>query len=325
MTLGPLLLVVLVGLFTTAPGARSQDYPVRPVTLIVPSAPGGSLDIVGRILGQKLTERLGKAVVIETRAGGGSTVGASAVARAAPDGYTLLIAPSGVLAINATLYKKLPYDPVNDFAPVAHVTTVPLVLVVNPALPVHSVPDLVKLAKESPGRLSYASAGVGSSLHLAAEFFKAVTGIELTHVPYKGGAPAVSDVIAGHVSLMFADTGVVLQQIKQGKLRALGVSSTVGVPAAPDIAPIAETGLPGFDIASWQMIVAPANTPQEIVHKLHSELKSLAALPDVQQSIARHGLIPVSSPPPNEVKHFLQAEIARWGKIVQQAGIAGSE
>jgi len=292
--------------------------------LIVPFAPGGSVDIVARIAGQKLAERLGKPVVVENRPGGSTLVAASAVAKASPDGYTLMIAPSGTLAINATLYNKLPYDPLRDFAAVALITVVPLVLVVNPALPVRSVPDLISLSKEKPGQLSYASAGAGSSLHLAAELFKGLTGIELTHVPYKGGAPAMSDVVAGHVSLMFADTGVALPQIREGNVRALGVSSTARLSAAPDIPSIAEA-VPGYDAASWQMVVAPAGTPKEIVAKLRGEIAAVMASPDIRERLAQIGLIAVVSPPPEDVKRFLKSEITRWGAIVQRAGLAGSE
>jgi len=292
--------------------------------LIVPFAPGGSVDIVARIAGQKLAERLGKPVVVENRPGGSTLVAASAVAKASPDGYTLMIAPSGTLAINATLYNKLPYDPLRDFAAVALITVVPLVLVVNPALPVRSVPDLISLSKEKPGQLSYASAGAGSSLHLAAELFKGLTGIELTHVPYKGGAPAMSDVVAGHVSLMFADTGVALPQIREGNVRALGVSSMARLSAAPDIPSIAEA-VPGYDAASWQMVVAPAGTPKEIVAKLRGEIAAVMASPDIRERLAQIGLIAVVSPPPEDVKRFLKSEITRWGAIVQRAGLAGSE
>lgn len=250
--LGRFLFPVVAGLAAVT-AVRAQDYPARPVMLVVPVAPGGSIDIVACMTGQKLAERLGKPILVENRPGGATIIAASAVAKAAPDGYTLLIAPSGTLAINATLYKRLPYDAVKDFAPAALVVTVPFVLVVNPALPVRSVADLVKLAKEKPGELSYASSGAGSAPHLAGELLKALAGIEMTHVPYKGGAPGLNDVIAGHVSAVFGDAGSALPQIRGGKVRALGVSSTARIPAAPDIPPIAETGVPGFDAASWQI------------------------------------------------------------------------
>jgi len=318
-----MLSAALVALAALGP-VQAQDYPTRPVTVIVPFAPGGSVDIVARIVGQKLGERLGKPVVVENRPGGSTLVAASAAAKASPDGYTLLIAPSGTLAINATLYKKLPYDPLKDFAAVALVTVVPLVLVVNPALPVHSVPDLISLSKEKPGQLSYASAGAGSSLHLAAELLKGLAGIELTHVPYKGGAPAISDVVAGHVSSMFADTGVALPQIREGKVRALGVSSTGRLEAAPDIPAIAEA-VPGYDAASWQMVVAPARTPEDIVVNLHGEIATVMASPDIRERLTEMGLIAVVSPTSQDVKRFLEAEIARWRVIVQRAGLAASE
>lgn len=325
MKLRRFFLSVLAGLLAAASAAQSQDYPVRPVTLIVPFAPGGSVDIVARILGQKLTERLGKPIIIENRAGGGTTVGVSAAAKAAPDGYTLMSAACGTLANNPTLYKRLPYDPIRDFAHVALIITVPLILVVHPSLPVHSVRDLIKLAKDRPGELSYASSGMGSSLHLAGELLKSLTAIEITHVPYKGGAPAMNDVVAGHVPLMFADAGVALPQIREGKVRALGVASKARMAAAPDIPPIAEAGVPGFDAACWQMIVAPAATPQEIVGKLHGEFAAIMALPDIRDRIEKVGLIPVVSPRPEELRRFVEAEIVRWSKVVHQAGMAGSE
>jgi tripartite-type tricarboxylate transporter receptor subunit TctC len=319
------ILSIAVGMLAAVGAAMAQDYPTRPVTLVVPVAPGGSIDIVARMTGGKLTERLGKPLIVENRPGGATIIAASAVASAASDGYTLLIAPSGTLAINATLYKKLPYDAVKDFAPVALVATVPFVLVVNPEVPVRSVAELVNLAKQRPGELTYASSGAGSAPHLAAELLKSLAGIKMTHVPYKGGAPALNDVIAGHVSLVFGDPGSVLPQIRSGRVRALCVSSTVRIPAAPDIPPIAEAGVPGFDAASWQMIVVPAGTPKEIVNKLHREFAAVMAAPDVRERFASLGLIPVISPPPEELRRFLQSETARWAATVHRAGLAGSE
>jgi putative tricarboxylic transport membrane protein len=325
--LGRWFLSVLAGLFISlqaAPLAQPQDYPVRPVTLIVPFAPGGSVDIVARMVGQKLAVRLGKPVIVENRPGAGAVIAYAAVAKAAPDGYTLLIAPSS-LAVNASLYKKLPYDAAKDFAPVALVARIPLLLVVNPTLPVHSVPELIKFAKERPGLLSYASSGQGSSPHLAAELFKTMTGIEMTHVPYKGGAPALSDVVAGHVSLMFVDPGPAVPQIREAKVRVLGVSSLTRVPALPDIPPIAEAGVLGFEAVSWQLIVGPANTAKDIVNKLHAEVKNLVETPEIQQRLVSLGMIPISSPSPEELQLFIQSEIVRWGEVVQKAGIAGTE
>jgi tripartite-type tricarboxylate transporter receptor subunit TctC len=305
--------------------ARAQLYPTRPITLIAPWPAGGAIDAFCRAIAPGLTDRLGKPVVIENRPGAGSVIGTAAGARAEPDGYTLVMAGSGSLAISATLYKKLPYDPTKDFAPIALVGQIPFILVVNPSPPVQSVPDLVKYSKENPGKLSYGSGGPGSPHHLYAELLKSMTGIDMTHVPYKGSAPALTDVVAGHIPLMFSDTVPSLPLIRGGKVRALGVSSATRLPSAPEIPPLAEAGVPGFDAAGWGMIAAPANTSKEIVDRLHAELKIVVALPEVQQQIIGLGMVPVSSPPPEKLQGFVNSEMARWGKIVEKAGLAGTE
>ena len=269
--------------------ALAQDYPTRQVTIIVPFAPGGSADITARLYAQKLSERLGKPVVVENRAGAGTVVGASAAARAAPDGYTLLMGGSSALAYNPTLHKSLPYDPAQDFMPLAQVGSVPFVLVVQPSGPVHSLADLIKLAKDKPGHLAFATAGTGSPAHLCAEYLRGMTGIDINYIPYKGTAPAVTDFLAGHVQVMFVDVPPVLPLIRDGKMRALGVTSITRVPAAPEIAPLAEAGVPGYDAGGWLMFVAPANTPKEIVQKLHSEMKAITATPEIQQRFTTHG------------------------------------
>jgi tripartite-type tricarboxylate transporter receptor subunit TctC len=304
--------------------AYAQDYPSRPVTLVVPFAPGGSIDIVGRMLGEQLSGRLGKPFIVENRPGGGTNVATVAVARAAPDGHTLLITTSS-LAINPTLYKKLAYNPANDFAPVALVANIPLVLVVNPSLPVKSARDLVAFAREQAGRLSYASGGSGSAPHLAGELFKSMAAIDMTHVPYRGAPLALSDVVAGHVQVMFADPGTALPQIRDGKVRALGVTSPTAVPGIPDIPPIAQTGVPGYDAVSWQLLVAPAKTPPDIVDRLHAEIKNIAARPAIETRFAGLGLAPVQSPSPKALQRFVSSELQRWGEIVRRAGVAGSE
>ena len=279
-----MLAALAAGLSATA---AAQDYPTRQVTIIVPFAPGGSADITARLYAQKLSERLGKPVVVENRAGAGTVVGASAAARAAPDGYTLLMGGSSALAYNPTLHKSLPYDPARDFVPLAQVGSVPFVLVVQPSGPVLSLADLIKLAKDKPGHLAFATAGTGSPAHLCAEYLRGVTGIDITYIPYKGTAPAVTDFLAGHVQFMFVDVPPVLPLIREGKMRALGVTSITRVPAAPEIAPLAEAGVPGYDAGGWLMFVAPANTPKEIVQKLHSEMKAITATPEVQQRFTR--------------------------------------
>src|SRR5438132_6206805 len=262
------LAAVVVGLAAT-PAVQAQDYPARQITLIAPWPAGGAVDALCRAVAPHLSDRLGKSVVVENRPGAGSVIGTAAGAKAAPDGYTIVMAGSGSLAISATLYKKLPYDPVKDLVPLVLAGKIPFFLVVNPSLPVHSIAELVTYAKENPGKLTYASGGPGSPHHLYAELLKSMTGIEMTHVPYKGSAPALTDVVAGHVQLLFSDTVPALPLIREGRVRALGVSSAIRLPSAPEIPPLAEAGVPGFDAAGWGMILAPAHTPKELVTKLH--------------------------------------------------------
>jgi tripartite-type tricarboxylate transporter receptor subunit TctC len=301
-------------------GTAAQNYPTRPVTIIVPYAAGGGTDLLARMVGQKLEQRLGKSFVVENRPGGGTVIAALAVAKAPPDGYTLLMGTSTPLAINATLHKKLPYDPAIDFVPLALVANVPFVLVVNPSLPINSVSDLIKFAKENPGSLSYGTSGPGSPHHLYSELFKSMTGIEMIHVPYKGSVPALTDVVAGHIPLMFVDLAPAQPMIKEGKVRALGVSSAVRVASLPDVAPIAEVGVPGFEAVAWQMLVAPANTPKQIVDTLYKELKTVLALPEIKQRINELGMIPIDSPPPDELARYVKTEIVRWGDVVKKSG-----
>ena len=319
------LVLAFVVLGACDEGARAQSYPSRPVTFVVPFAPGGGTEFLARLLGQRLEQRLGKPFVIENRPGGGGVNGAVSVARAAADGHTLLMAPSPVMAINVTLHKKLPYDPAVDFVPLALVVASPYVLVVTPSLPVQSVSDLIKLAKAKPGELAFASAGPGTPHHLFPELFKSTTGIDLTHVPYRGSVPALTDVAAGHVQLMFSDVPPALSMINEGKVSALGVSTKERVAALPAVAPIAELGVPGFDAASWQMVVAPAGTPPEIVERLHAELKTFMQQSEIKDHVSKMGLVPIDTPSVADLKLFVKTEIARWGKVVEQAGIAGSQ
>jgi tripartite-type tricarboxylate transporter receptor subunit TctC len=304
--------------------ARAQTYPARPITLIVPWPAGGAQDVLGRLLGQALADRLANPIVIENRPGAASMIGMTAAARASADGYTLVQA-GAAFAINATVHKDLPYDPVKDFVPVALVAQVPFILVVHPSVEAHSAADLIALARARPAELSYASGGPGSPHHLYAELFKSVAGIQLTHVPYKGSAPALVDVVAGRVPIHFSDPVASLPLIKEGKLRALGVTTITRLPAAPEIPPIAETGVPGFDAASWIMIMAPAGTPDDVTAKLHVEIRHVAQSPEFRQQVERLGMIPVSSPSPEELQRFVRSEIVRWGKVAEQAGIARSE
>jgi tripartite-type tricarboxylate transporter receptor subunit TctC len=326
MTPGRFVLLALAGLLVSLPQqSHAQDYPTRQVTIIVPFAPGGSADIVARIYAQKLSERLGKPVVVENKAGAGTMVGASAAARAAPDGYTLFMGGSSALAYNPTIYKKLPYDPARDFVPLAHVASIPFVLVVQPSSPVHSLSDLIKLAKEKPGQLAFGTAGAGSPAHLCAEYLRSMTGIDITYVPYKGTAPAVTDFLGERIPAMFVDLPPVLPLIRDGRMRALGVTSIARVPVAPELVPLAEAGVPGYDAGGWLMFVAPANTPKEIVNKLHAEMKGITATPEIQERFKGMGLVPIDSPPVDKLQLYVKSEIERWGKVIRAAGLAESQ
>lgn len=320
-----LLGLALLGMSTAPSRAQehAQDYPSRQVNFIVPFAPGGGTDILGRLVGQKLSDRFGKPFVVENRPGAGTVTAAVQVARSTPDGYTIMMATSGTLAMNPTLYKKLPYDPGKDLTLAALICNVPFVLVVNPSLPVHSVADLVKLAKEQP--LSYGSGGAGAFHHLMGELFKTEMGIPMTHVPYKGTLPALNDVIAGHIQLMFSDLAPAYPLIQAGKVRALGVTTAQRVAAAPEIPPLSQAGLPGYVASSWQMVVAPAAIPKPILHKLNAELRAILAEPEMQKDFTDRGLIPVVSPSPEELQGYVRSEIVRWSKVVEQAGAAGSQ
>jgi len=307
----------------TAHAQNGADaYPERQVSFIVPFAPAGGTDILARTLAQKLEQRLGKAFVVENRPGAGTILATNYLAKSAPDGYTIAMTVSS-LAADVTLYKSLPYDPAKDFALVALIARVPFVLVVNPSLPVNSVEDLINLAKQRT--LSYGSGGVGAFHHLAAAIFAAMTGIKMTHVPYRGSAPALNDLMAGYVQLMFTDYGPAAPFISSGKVRALAVTTKQPFPVLPEVPPLAEAGVPGFDAAPWQGVIAPEQTPPAIVAKLNAEFNDAVAMTDVRARMLDIGMIPVGAGSPHELAEFLQSEIARWGKVVEDAGIARSE
>lgn len=305
--------------------AGAQEYPARPITIIVPFTPGGAGDILARLVGSRLEPLWGKSVVVENKPGAGGVIGAVAAAKAAPDGYTLMIAPSSTMAINVSLFKTLPYDPLADFVPLAFAAQTAFVLVVNPDLPVHSVAELIAYAKEKRGALSYATAGPGVPHHLFAELLKSMTGIEMSPVAYRGSLPGLNDVVAGHVPLMFVDVGPALGIIKAGKVRPLGISTKTRFAALPDVPPLAEAGVPGFDAASWQMFVAPAKTPQPIVDKLHDELTAQLGNPEVKDQILKRGMIPTDNSSVAALQDFVKSEIVRWSKVVEQAGLTASQ
>jgi tripartite-type tricarboxylate transporter receptor subunit TctC len=301
----------------------ADDYPTHQVTFVVPFAPGGGTDILGRMVGQKLTDRFGKTFVVENRPGAGTGTGAAQVAKAKPDGYTIMMATSGTIVHNPIIYKKLSYDPAQDLKLAALICHVPFVLVVNNDLPVHSVADLLKLAKER--KLSYGSGGAGAFHHLLGELFKSQFGLDMTHVPYRGTLPSLNDVIAGHIDLMFADLAPAYPLIQAGKLRALGITTAQPAASAPELRPLAEVGVPGFDWAAWQSVAVPAATPKDITEKLNVAINAAIAETDVTQQLRSMQFIPVGKGTPEELDRFAKSESARWTKVLTQAGVAGIE
>jgi tripartite-type tricarboxylate transporter receptor subunit TctC len=303
--------------------AQPSDYPSRVVTIVAPSAPGGLYSLFARILASKLEPRLGRPVVVENRPGAASVLAAAAVARAAPDGYTLMVASGATMAVNVTLHRQLPYDPAADFVPIALIAQVPEVLVVDPALPVRSLADLAALAKSQP--LSFASAGLGTAQHLEGEMLKQALGLDMLHVPYKGALPALNDVMAGHVTMMFSPVANALPFIEAGKVRAIGLATRDRVEALPDAAPLAEIGVPGFEASGWFMLVAPAATPQPIVARLHAEAGAILADRELRRQFIRQGLVPVATPSPDELKAFVREQVAYWDRTLHRIGLAGIE
>ncbi len=290
--LGLVTMLVLAQAVPERTAAQGSDYPSRAVTFIVPFAPGGVTSLFARILGQKLEQRLGRPFVVENRPGGGGVTAAAAVAQAVPDGYTIMMASSTVLAINVTVRKTLPYDPRKDLTPIALLARVPFVLVVNPSLPVRSVADLVKLARDKPGQLSFGTPGPGTFHHLNAELFKSTFDLNLVHVPYKGSAPALNDLVGGHIEMMFCDVPPALALIQSGRIRALGVTTKERVPAIGELPPLAEVGMPGYDTASWHTITTAANVPTPIVEKLYANIRDIMDDPSVKETLSKDGTLP---------------------------------
>ena len=310
----PLVLALAAG----SAGAQGSSYPMKPVRIVVPSSPGGGTDILARVLAQKLSESFAQPFVVENRPGAGQVIGIEAVARSAPDGYTLLMAASAIV-INEVLYAKPPYDTLRDFAPVTLGASLPNILVVHPTLPVKSVRELIALAKTRPGQLNYSSAGSGTSPHLSMELFRILAGITLTHIPYKGAGPATVDLVAGQVQLSMPNVLTALPQIKGGKLRGLGVTSGKRATGLPDIPAIAES-LPGYEAIQWYGVLAPAGTAREIVARLQVEMARILALPEVKERLAADGADAVGSRP-DEFAAYIRAELAKWGKVVKTGGI----
>ena len=306
---------------STATAVRSQStYPSRPITLVVPFPAGGTTDLLGRMVAEQIKIGLGATVVVENKPGAGTTLGAIQVARAQSDGYSLLIATSTTLAINKSLYKKLPYDPIADFTPIALIATVPFALVVNPAMPVGSLAEFTAYAKSRPGELAYGSAGNGSAHHLGAEMLKSAAGLDIKHVSYRGSVAALQDVIAGHIALMIVDLPAALPAIRDGKVRAIGVTTASRVAATPDVPTLAEAGIPGYELAAWQGIAAPAGVSQLIIDKLAGQIAELVAAPNNRAKLHEVALEPITGSTPASFAAYVKSEIDRWAPIVKASG-----
>lgn len=312
----PVALLAVIALF--AMPVSAQPYPSRPIRIILPFAPGGPTDLLGRVVGQKMTESWGQPVVVESRTGANGVVAAEFVARSAPDGYTLLIGTNGTHGINASLFPKLSYDTVNDFAPVGRIGFAPYVLVAHPSLPVRSAKELIQLAKGAPGQIACASGGSPSQLSCA--LFKSLAKIDLLMIPYKGNSLAVSSVIGGETSLVFGGVAQSAPQIKAGRLRAIGVTSLMRTPVMRDVPAIAETGLPGYEVSTWYGMLAPAATPRAIIDKLNAELVRILALPDVRERLAAEAY-ELPSDTPDQFAALIKAELAKWAKVVRETGV----
>ena len=315
-----LLLLLSLHVPLTLAQSSAAGWPAKPIRIVVPFAPGGPADLLPRLIGPKLTEAWGQPVVVENKPGAGGNIGMDLVAKSPPDGYTLVIGPTGNLTVNPHLYANLPYDVFRDFAPITLIASFSNVLVVNPGVAAKSVNDLIALAKANPGTLSYGSPGAGSQPHLAGEFMKLQAGIEIVHVPYQGTAPALRDLLGGQISFMFSQTSAALPQIQAGKLRALGIASSKRSLQLPDVPTIAEGGLAGFEAVSWYGLLAPGGTPKDVVAKIQMEVARILQLPDIRDKLAAQGGEPVGNTP-EQLLAIMRAESSRYADIVKRAGI----
>ena len=310
------------GIFLSASAALAQsEYPNRPIKLFVGFAPGGSTDIVARIVAQKLGERLGQTIVVENRAGAGGTIGADAAAKAPPDGYTLTLGTTSTHAIAAGAYSKLPYNPVTDFTPISLVAITPYLLVVNPQVQARNLNEFLALAKSQPGKLNYASAGNGTATHLAMEMLKDAAKVDLVHIPYKGNAPADTAILAGEVQAVFGSMPALLQNAKANKVRPIAVGTAVRSPALPDVPTVAEQGYPGFEAALWLGIMGPANMPKPVVDRLYKEIAAIVATPEFKAAMEANGAEPIVSKSPEEFREMLRGQVDKYVKITKAIGI----
>ena len=308
-----------IGILDVERPAAAQSYPQKPVRLVVGVPAGGTTDVVARLVGQKIGEQLGQQVVIDNRGGAGGNIGAELVAKAPPDGYTLFLATIGTMTINPNLYRKMPFDTLRDFAAISQLTSMPQLLVVHPSVPVKTVKELISYAKSRPGQLNFASGGSGTAIHLAGELFKTMANVDMAHVAYKGGGPAMTDLIGGQVSLMFDQILTALPHVQSGRLRALGVTTGKRSPAAPDTPTIAEAGLPGYAVTTWHGLLAPAGTPGEIVNRPSTETAKALQSPDIRDRFAAQGVDAVSSTP-EQFAAMMKSELEKWRKVIAASG-----
>ena len=305
--------------FTVAAPALAQNFPAKPARLIVPFPAGGGSDVIGRILAQKLTERFGQQVVVDNRAGAGGSIGTEAAVRAAPDGYTMVLASTSEIAINPSLYSKLSYDTVKDLAPIALIASTPMVVIIHPSLPVKTVKNLIALATAKPGEINVASAGTGTITHLSGELFRSITGVTWTHVPYKGAPPALTDVASGQVQVMFSSLPAAMAFIKIGRVKPIAVSTQTRVAALPEVPTVIESGVAGYDVEYWYGTFAPAATPKDIVTRLHEEIAQSLKQQDVINNLANQGASP-GTLSQAQFADFVKAEAAKWSKVVKASG-----
>ncbi|MBI3531908.1 MAG: tripartite tricarboxylate transporter substrate binding protein [Burkholderiales bacterium] len=318
--LGTLAVAALgTGLLAVAPAGAQTAFPSKNITIIVPFSAGGTTDILARIVGQALSTELGQPVVIDNRAGAGGNIGGQAAARATADGHTLFMGTVGTHAINASLYKKMPFDPIKDFAPLTRVANVPNLLVANPAQPYKNVAELIAYAKANPGKVNFGSSGSGSSIHLSGELFKSMAKVDMVHVPYKGSAPAVTDLLGNQIGIMFDNMPSAIQHVRSGKLRPLAVTTAKRSPELPNVPTIAEAGVPGYEATSWFGLFAPAGTPPAVITRLNTAIVKVLAQPDVKKKISEQGA-EVYSEKPEQFAAFIQKESVKWGKVVRESG-----
>jgi len=313
------LKLLAFALASTTLVAVAQTYPVKPVRIVVPFPAGGGVDLTARTVGQKLSDYLGQQMVIDNRAGAAGTIGAENVAKSPPDGYSLLVAGPGSVAVAPLLFPKLGYNPLKDLAPITMLVTMPYIIVMHPSIPAKNAKELIALAKANPGKLNMASGGAGTGQHLAGELFNVMAGIKMVHIPYKGTAPAIADIMGGHADLTFSDPSV-LPQLQSGRLKAIGVSGTKRYPPLPNVPTVADSGLPGFDALNWYPMMAPTGTPRDIIMRLNSDAIKALAAPDVKEKLMAQGLIPTPMTP-EQLGQFIREDYERWAKVIKAANV----